>query len=147
MIHIKLDKKAKDVISKTADLGSGSINTITIPVSSGISLHYDSASPLIKLSKVHFYLDNRELDIIPIQSLYPDKEDAGYLVVPLLDKTDASYSLHIVFDKDVLFGSDASIFTQGVFGGMFGQELKLTNGTTEYDFDIYVGSLGIYNGE
>ena len=31
MIHIKLDKKAKDVISKTADLGSGSIVVTELP--------------------------------------------------------------------------------------------------------------------
>lgn len=125
----------------------GKPNTITIPVSSSINFNYDSASDPIKLSKVHFYLDNRELDIISIQSKYPDKEDAGYLVVPLPDKSDVSYSLHIVFDNDVLFGSGAGIMNQPYFSNLNGSELNLTNGTTEYDFDIHIGFLLIYNGD
>ena len=123
----------------------GEPNTITIPVSSVRSLHPESVTELIKLSKIHFYLDNKKLDLIPIQT-EEQWEDCGYLVVPLLDSDDATYHLHIVFDSDVVFGSGGDITTQSIFRSD-SQELQLTNGITEYDFDIYVGSLSIFCGE
>ena len=115
----------------------GAPNTITIPVFSA----GDSVTELIKLSKVHFYLDNKELDLVPIQPEY-QWEDSGWLFVPLVDP----YHLHIVFDNDVVFGNRAVIDVEPIFKGDR-QEVQLTNGTTEYDFDIYASRFNIISGD
>lgn len=123
----------------------GEPNTITLPVASFAGPVDGSGPGRIKLSKVHFYLDNKELYLVPVQSLYPDREDLGYLVVPLSDKSDVSYSLHIVFDNDVLFGSGGNINIQPLLAGDR-KELQLTDGILEYDFDIYVCTMNIVSG-
>ena len=123
----------------------GEPNTITIPVVSFAGPTDGSGPGRIKLSKVHFYLDNKELYLVPVQSLPPNTEDFGYLVVPLSDKSDVSYSLHIVFDNDVLFGSGGNINIQPLLDGDR-KELQLTDGILEYDFDIYVCTMNIVSG-
>ena len=123
----------------------GKPNTITIPVASFAGPVDGSGPGLIKLSKVHFYLDNKELYLVPVQSLPPNTEDLGYLVVPLSDKSDVSYSLHIVFDNDVLFGSGGNINIQPLLDGDR-KELQLTDGILEYDFDICVCTMNIVSG-
>lgn len=121
---------------------TGNFNTITIPIRS------IDHSTLIPLNKVHFYLDNKELELVTAQSPNPESEDCGYLVVPLLDSADVTYQLHIVFDNDVRFGSDCTLINYPVFTVMEDNpHIQIIRGTQEYDFEIYVGYLILDNNE
>lgn len=122
----------------------GELDTITIPVKS-----IDGDPGLIPLSKIHFYLDNKELDLVTVQSEDPEIEDCGYLIVPLLNSVNATYPLHIVFDFDesIVVGGDCTLQNNPVFISVEeNPHIEITSDTTEYDFNIYVGYLVLFNG-
>lgn len=120
----------------------GKLNTITLPIESVT----DGGVGVIPLSKIHFYLENKELDLVTIDSSDGDKE-RGYLVVPLLDTDDATYSLHIVFDNDVIFGGDSNLRNQPIFVIMEDTpHINIVSSSREYDLTIYVGTLRLFNG-
>ena len=120
----------------------GKLNTITLPIESVTG----GGVGVIPLSKVHFYLENKELDLVTIDSSNGDKE-RGYLVVPLLDTDDATYSLHIVFDNDVIFGSDSNLRNQPIFVAVEddGPHINIESSSREYDLTIFVGTLRLFN--
>ncbi len=119
----------------------GTPNIITLPIESVVG----GGAGIIPLSKVHFYLENKELDLVTIDSSDGDKE-RGYLVAPQLNTDDATYSLHIVFDNDVIFGSDCTLRNDPIFVIMEDTPyIRIESSSREYDLTIYVGTLSLVN--
>ena len=110
MIHIKLDKKAKEVISKTADLGSGSIVVNELPQVGEEHTIYElqerkKIPSLIPKANQQMVIDGVSNELLFFTLVFDTSEDMTSTLTPLIPSEKIPFFLNYIIKEDKLIES------------------------------------------